>query len=548
MQNGFGQMSTRTKRIVALIGAIVALTMIGLGIWGIVAADSREPAESSNMGDSGKLVATVDSSDVNLPDYYAPGMVLQRDKPLRIRGTLSSTVTTANIPDFTVSVEYDGAPAVSGVARRDGSGFVADLPALTGSTRPGTLKVSAGGRTLREISPVYVGDVFVAAGQSNIELNVAQYYASDAGRKVNLEDVFTVKDLPKLINDKNVHFIATDRKTDTKAYPVIAENKNGWLTATGKNTEHLSFLAQQFAQQLRTRDREIPVGIIQTAWGGTAISDHVKGGDIYESHIAPLKDYRVAGVLWYQGCNDAAYESTALEYETNFVGLINQYRVVFGEDDLPFLYVQLARFNGRSTYPLIYLPELRQAQMKTLGNAALRNAKNVGMTVSIDTDKGTSGVIHPLGKDIIASRMAQQWWAMTGKSDADADSTGSALVPSSPIAVGMSRDAGGNATVSFAPGTALGLQARAPLYTKEAVPSHVSDATATPIEGVRVSDFDGQFVDADSAVIAGDKLVVSSSKVKNIRQVSYLWDRNPQSRSMIYNQWGLPASPFVVGS
>ena len=149
------------------------------------------------------------------------------------------------------------------------------------------------------------------------------------------------------------------------------------------------------------------VGIIQTAWGGTPIRRHVQGGDIYANHIAPLKGFHVAGVLWYQGCDDANNYGTALQYESQMTTLINQYRNVFGRKDLPFLYVQLARWPNYQ-----YTQNVREAQRTTLDNANLQDRSNVAMTVSLDTDKGTSALIHPLGKDILGARMAAQYLAM----------------------------------------------------------------------------------------------------------------------------------------
>ncbi len=70
---------------------------------------------------------------------------------------------------------------------------------------------------------------------------------------------------------------------------------------------------------------------------------------------------------------------------------------------MPFLYVQLARWGGAQ-----YTQYVRQAQLDTLTDPNLKNTANLGMTVTIDTDKGTSTVILPHGQDRIAARMASQ--------------------------------------------------------------------------------------------------------------------------------------------
>lgn len=195
---------------------------------------------------------------------------------------------------------------------------------------------------------MYVGDVFIAAGQSNMELNYSQYYEG-SGNFYNFGGgLITTDDLPKQLSDNNVHFVASANSSKGTDFPLrdVNEQAGTWLEATADNSQHFSYLAQQFVMQLRAAHPNVPIGIIQTAWGGTPIRRHVQGGDIYANHIAPLEGFHVAGVLWYQGCNDSTNEATAMAYESQMTLLINQYREVFDQDDLPFLYVQLARWPG----------------------------------------------------------------------------------------------------------------------------------------------------------------------------------------------------------
>ena len=315
------------------------------------------------------------------------------------------------------------------------------------------ITISYNEATLLTLKNVYVGDVFIAAGQSNMELNYSQYYEGP-GNDYNFGGgLVTTNDLPKQLSDKNVHFVASANTTEGTDFPLrdVNEQAESWLDATADNSQHFSYLAQQFAMQLRAAHPNVPVGIIQTAWGGTPIRNHVKGGSIYANHIAPLEGFHVAGVLWYQGCNDSANEATALAYESQMTSLINQYRAVFDQNDLPFLYVQLARWPGYQ-----YTQNVRFAQLSTLNNVGLHNASNVAMTVSLDTDKGTSTLIHPLGKDILGARMAAQYLAMSeGKA-----------VPNGPLIAHAKHASDGMIVLSFQKGTATGLQAENPNYSR----------------------------------------------------------------------------------
>lgn len=520
-----------TKRVWVLLGIVVLCIAAGLGIWALLSAQSSDSSanNSSGAGDS-TTAADATAVSISLPDYYSSGMVLQRDKPISIHGTISAegAVTAERM---TAQLTRKGVLPVTATVTIKGKDLTAEFPAVQGGLQPYQLTFSYGEKVVWEIDPVYIGDVFLTAGQSNMELNYAQYFASAAEKMNTVSDAYETSDLPKLVTDANIHFIVCDRSDETSRYPLIAQNRDGWLETNAANSKVLGYLPQLYAEQIRRHQPSIPVGIIQVAWGGTPISGHVKGGNIYKSHIAPLKGLRLAGILWYQGCSDAETLENALKYQSEFTAVINQYREVFADKDLPFLYVQLARY-AVSPYTQI----VRQAQLATLTSPDLGDAKNVAMTVAIDTDKGTSAVVHPLGKDILAARMAAQWEAMRVHK----------TVPNGPIAQKMERTGKGEATVTFVKGTADGLQTREPIYSLKATASHVSDPTSEPIQGVQVAGTDGKFVGAE-ARISGSQLIVSSDEVPHIRQVAYLWENNPQSSSLLYNGEDLPASPFVLG-
>ena len=338
--------------------------------------------------------ALLGGAKVKLPTLVSDGMVLQRGEPVNIWGTAD--------PDETVDITFLKKKYKT-VADVQGNWKVT-LPILKAGG-PYTMAIND-----IELKDILIGDVWVCSGQSNMELNYSQYYEG-SGNSYNFGGgLITTDDLPKQLSDNNVHFVASANSSKGTDFPLrdVNEQAGTWLEATADNSQHFSYLAQQFAMQLRAAHPNVPIGIIQTAWGGTPIRRHVQGGDIYANHIAPLEGFHVAGVLWYQGCNDSTNEATALAYESQMTLLINQYREVFDQDDLPFLYVQLARWPGYQ-----YTQNVRFAQLNTLSNAGLRNASNVAMTVSLDTDKGTSTLIHPLGKDILGARMAAQYLAMS---------------------------------------------------------------------------------------------------------------------------------------
>lgn len=516
-------------------------------------SSSSSTSSSSTSDDSSANYATRVS--VQLPSCYMENMVFQRGKTLIVKGT-ATTSQRGKVVDPTqlITTISQGKKSASAQAKISKNGdFTCTLPKQKASLKPYSLTILYNETTLLTLKNVYVGDVFIAAGQSNMELNYSQYYEG-SGNSYNFGGgLITTDDLPKQLSDNNVHFVASANSSKGTDFPLrdVNEQAGTWLEATADNSQHFSYLAQQFAMQLRAAHPNVPIGIIQTAWGGTPIRRHVQGGDIYANHIAPLEGFHVAGVLWYQGCNDSTNEATALAYESQMTLLINQYREVFDQDDLPFLYVQLARWPGYQ-----YTQNVRFAQLNTLSNAGLRNASNVAMTVSLDTDKGTSTLIHPLGKDILGARMAAQYLAMSeGKT-----------IPNGPLIAHAKHASDGTIVLSFQNGTATGLQAEKPNYSKTAsatVPdydanpdatplngiSNVATPTSTPLQGFEIADDSGKWVSA-TATIKGDQIVLSaadgSSNCNAVTQMRYWWSGNPVISSLLYNDLGLPASPFIA--
>lgn len=538
--------------VIVTVGIVVAI-IVGCGPkWGNGSAlhQNEETAQSSNSQVS-----------VTLPSYYMENMVFQRNQPLVVKGTVKSAHASEQIDASKLSATLtQGKMTASATAKiaKNGS-FTCTLNAQKASLKPYSLQVRYDSKIVTELAKVYVGDVFVAAGQSNMELNYAQYYEGNNNAYNFGKGLVKKTDLPKPLVDKNVKFVIADHDAKNTDFPLANVNLNAgaWLNADSTNSLHLSYLTQQFALQLRAKHPNVPVGIIQTAWGGTPIRRHIRGGDIYANHIAPLKDFHVAGVLWYQGCDDAMNFSTATEYESQMTALINQYRSVFERKDLPFLYVQLARWPNYQ-----YTQNVREAQRTTLDDANLQDRSNVAMTVSLDTDKGTSALIHPLGKDILGARMAAQYLAMEN------GTKNAVSVPNGPLIERARHTVDGKIALSFQIGTASGLKAMQPNYTKSAsasAPDYTKNSKVTPLDGIsnivipttaalqgfEVANSSGQWVPAN-AIIRGNQVVLSAANgtpldnLSGITQVRYLFSGNPKCASMLYNSLNLPASPFIT--
>lgn len=423
----------------------------------------------------------------------------------------------------------------------DDGAFTATFTPTPGSPTPHVVEFRMSSTPVRVLANVVFGDVFLASGQSNMELNITQYYGNADAQYSNTKGRFTMRDLPAPITDADVRFTVAGRTAGDVDFPALYDTDQRWLTATDtESTNALSFLAQSFAQHVRESDPTIPVGIVQTAWSGTAIARHEVDGDIYASHIKPLRGVRLAGMLWYQGCDDARGANTVRIYTQQMVRLINQYRADFDDDDLPFLYVQLARFVTDDDFRGI-----REQQLDVLKSPQLNNADNIGMTVSIDTDKGTDAVIHPLGKDVLGARMAVQWLAMRqGQTVPNGPIIEEATTVTSKPTSESTKKSTSSVRLTFAKGTADALGVRVPNRKTTADIDDISTTTSKALEGFEVAGADGAFVPAKAA-IDGDTVVLTSDDVDEIRSVRYLYENDPQEQRLLYNG-DLPASPFEI--
>ena len=112
----------------------------------------------------------------------------------------------------------------------------------------------------------------------------------------------------------------------------------------------------------------------------------------YNAKVAPLDGFAVRGVLWYQGESDST--SWMLDnYQRQFEILISAWRELLQDDDLPFIFVQLASYGTGSDWA-----ETRWAQYNTA-----KDVENVFMANIIDL--GEEKDIHPRNKTDVGLRL-----------------------------------------------------------------------------------------------------------------------------------------------
>ena len=227
---------------------------------------------------------------------------------------------------------------------------------------------------------------------------------------------------------------------------------------------------------------------------------------LYNAMIAPLKNYSVKGILWYQGESSTKKPS---EYLALMETLIANWRSQWQQENLSFLFVQLTNYMDPKPEPAeSNWAALRQQQKNTL------IVPNTGMAVTIDL--GEWNDIHPLNKYDVGKRLS-----LLARKIVYGENN---LVASGPLFKSLEQKEN-KLIISF---TDIG--------------SGLMSKNNLPLKEFSIAGTDGKFVWAN-AVIEGDKVIVWSDSVLNPVKVRYAWADNPDQANL-YNKEELPASPF----
>ena len=227
---------------------------------------------------------------------------------------------------------------------------------------------------------------------------------------------------------------------------------------------------------------------------------------LYNGMLAPLFNYKIKGVNWYQGESNA-WNPT--EYKKLLPALINDWRTKWSIGDFPFVIMQLPNFMEAKPHPSESNWALfREAQLKTL------SVKNTALAVGIDI--GEWNDVHPLNKKDVGKRLA-----LAAQKIAYGDKK---VVGSGPIYKSMKIN--GNKIILSFTNVGGGLIAKGNDGLKQ----------------FAIAGADKKFIWA-KAIIENNKIIVWCDEIENPVAVRYAWADNPDGANL-YNKEGLPASPF----
>jgi sialate O-acetylesterase len=437
-------------------------------------------------------------ADISVPAFFSEHMMLQAEVPAPVWGWAD--------PGESVSATF--AEQTQTTQANDRGEWRVTFSALkAGENGPLTLK----GKNTLTIPDVLAGEVWLASGQSNMHVNLAQNHrAPGVAETLATSADPWVRQFTVIRNDK------AQSARQLAGFWRLANKEN--LTADRIHGD--SAVAYFFARETRRRLNR-PVGILHASIGATPIETWSKGGNGYESMIQPLAPYALRGFLWYQGESNVQ-RFTGAKYTSLFAQHVADWRTLWGKNDLPFLFVQIApcRYStknappskGRPISPL-ELPLFWEAQ-----SAALKTVPHTGMAVIHDSITDLDN-IHPENKRVPGERLA-----LLAANHVYGDKN---VVASGPLFQSAEPE-GPHIRIRFA-------SAGSGLATRNG---------AAP-DGFEIAGEDRQFVPAE-VTLEKDSVRVHSPKVSKPVAVRFAW--HEEARPNLMNREGLPAAPFRTDS
>ena len=454
---------------------------------------------------------------------FGDNMVLQQQMPVPVWGWAA--------PNAAVTVKFSG-QTKSTRAAADGKWLV-KLGKLKASFAPQTLVVESG--ETKTFTNILVGEVWLGSGQSNMEKPVGK----QQGQKptLNAEAELAAADYP------SIRIFKIEKTLAATAQNELPKN-SGWLACSSNALDGISFSAAEyfFGREIFT-NLNVPVGLIESSWGGTRIEpwtppvgfkknptlaklavpvagtnkiSNTRPMAIYNAMIAPIAGFALRGALWYQGESNLPgtnADTDYLKYTDKMAALVGGWRTQWHEGDFPFYFVQIAPFKyfgGKivRTKSAEMLPEFW-----TLQSRAARKIKNTGMVVTTDLVDNLDD-IHPRDKATVGHRLALL---------ALNETYGKEIASAGPV-FRAAKFSGGKAVLKFE-------NAGAGLVSKD----------GKPLTFFTVAGANGKFVSAE-AKITGSSVEVFAAGIDKPKAVRFAWTETAQPN--FYNAAGLPAEPF----
>lgn len=347
----------------------------------------------------------VSEAKIVLSRLVSDGMVMQQNTQAKVWGTATPgaqiTVTPSwNGNSYRCKADSDGRWAVN-------------VSTPEGSYKAYSMTVKGDGSSIR-INDILIGEVWLASGQSNMEMPMRGFY------NCPVENALEYISAPAATEKIRMFTVPVKQ-----SYEPLTEVEGTWKGAESSTVPDMSATAFFFARELN-EVLDIPVGIVSCAYGGARIEswtpkeilETYPDEDLsreriesmvhyhrpylaYNAMLNPVKGYTIKGFIWYQGCSNVGRHEQFCERMSN---LVNHWRECWDdtEAELPFYMVELAPYRNKPATAVPYYALLRQAQ-----HDAAKAIPNCGIIVTNDlVSSYEQDNIHPARKKEVGERLA----------------------------------------------------------------------------------------------------------------------------------------------
>ena len=354
------------------------------------------------------LICVSAAARLSVKEPCSDGMVLQQQTSALVWGHSSPGAK------ISVKASWDN-KTVRATADSSGT-WRARLQTPEASYTPWTIEVKGEGERML-IRDVLVGEVWLASGQSNMEMPMHGYSSSTVE---GAADAIALS--VKLVGKMRMF---TVKVTESEEILDDVANGTGWKDPLPENTRWMSATAFFFARRLQ-EVLDVPVGIISFARGGARVESWLPKtvleayGDedlspetvaarqwgkpymMYHGMQHPIQGYTAKGFIWYQGCSNVGLHDTFVQRMSDMVAL---WRKDWGDEDnsMPFYQVEIT--------PYDYANEPGQGGQACLLRAAqLESTKVIPNSAIVITDDLVKpweyDNIHPSMKEPVGNRLA----------------------------------------------------------------------------------------------------------------------------------------------
>ncbi len=229
---------------------------------------------------------------MKLATIFTDSMILQRDMPIRVFGTGEGTATIQFLGE-TVRVKAENGKWCAYLSPKPYGG-------------PYAMEIDLDGTSVT-LKDILIGDVFLACGQSNMELPL---YETESG----FDDA-------KYCENQNVRYFTVPRRFKKgvkhldNIYEDMCDQDMSWRRCCESSALNFSAIGHYFAQYIYT-ETDVPIGIISCNWGGRSIESFIEKKYFYGDPVLDgiIKDF------------DQHNSTLDMErYEKDFEQFINDY-------------------------------------------------------------------------------------------------------------------------------------------------------------------------------------------------------------------------------